>query len=99
VSKNELGGQVEGEHDLGELALGVGASVAVALPEHDVVEVDGTLGHGRHVDDPCRCALAQEREQLPGEEEAREVVDLEVELVAVVADPPGTLEPDPGVVD
>jgi hypothetical protein len=39
----ELPGEVEGVHDLGERALAVRAHAAVAVLEHDVVEVDGHL--------------------------------------------------------
>src|SRR5436190_1959693 len=51
----EPSGEFEAGHDLGELALAVGAySVVVAL-QHQIVEVDRMLADGGDVDDPSRC--------------------------------------------
>ena len=46
--------EVEGEHDLRELALAVRADAVVALLQHHVVEVDRGLPGGADVDDPGR---------------------------------------------
>src|SRR5690606_18846104 len=73
----------------------------VAALEHDVVEVDRRLADGRNVHDPGGRALDQAGEEHPGEQVAGQVVDGEVQLVAVLAEPPfpAALQPDPGVVD
>jgi hypothetical protein len=81
----ELLGQIEGVHDLRELALAVRAHAAVVALEHDVVEVDRHLPGGGDVDDARRRggdeAVAQQRR----EQEAGEVVDREAQLVAIGA--------------
>jgi hypothetical protein len=51
-------GEVEGEEDLRELALGVAAGSGIAALEHDVVEVDGALRGGGDVDDARGRALS-----------------------------------------
>ncbi len=78
--------QVEGVRDLRELALPVGASAAEVALDHDVVPVDRARGQRRDVDDPRRRALPHEGEEQVGEQEGRQVVHLEAELVAVLAD-------------
>mgnify|MGYP000243408235 CR=1 FL=1 len=54
----ELLREVDGEHDLCELALAVGAHAAVAARQHHVVEIDRRLPDRRNVDDPRRRARA-----------------------------------------
>ena len=98
----ELGGQVEGEQDLRELALPVGAHPVVVLGEHHVAEVDGLLPDGGDVDDPGRRGGAQQRQQQPGQRVRRQVVDGEPQLVPVRAllprAAPGHVAADAGVV-
>ena len=38
-----LAGEIESEHDLSELALGIGARAAIAAGQHDIIEVDRVL--------------------------------------------------------
>ena len=47
----ELFSEIEGEHDLRELALAVGARAAVAARQHHVIEIDRLLAGRRHIDD------------------------------------------------
>src|SRR5438876_8543069 len=77
--------QLEGEHDLGQLALPVRREAVVAPLEHHVVEVDGCLSHRRHVHDPCGRRAPQQRQKQVREQERRQVVDRETELVSVGA--------------
>jgi hypothetical protein len=58
----ELLGEVEGEHDLGELALAVGLHAVVVALEHDVVEVDRGLAGRCDVDDPRRRRALKQRQ-------------------------------------
>ena len=96
-------GQLEAEHDLGELALLVGPDAAVVVLEHEVVEVERLLTDRCDVDDPCRCGAPEQRQQLEGEQEGGQVVDGEPQFVAVGADPAGATlgfaGADSGVVD
>jgi len=57
------------------------------------------LGDGRDVNNSGRGALPKEREKLSGEEEAGEVVDLEVKLMTVVTESPGPFQPYAGIVE
>ena len=95
----QLLGEVEGEHDQRELRLAVGLDAAVVVLEHHVVEVDRRLPGGADVDDPGRRRALDQREQPPCQQERGEVVDLEGELVAVLALLARAGGPDPGVVD
>ena len=95
----ELLGQVEGEHDQGELALAVGLNTAVVALEHHVLEVDRSLAGRAHVDDPRRGRALDQRQQASGEQEGCEVVDREGQLVAVGALLTAAGGADPGVVD
>src|SRR6266568_1621671 len=93
--------QLEGEHDLGQLALPVRREAVVAPLEHHVVEVDGCLSHRRHVHDPCGRRAPQQRQKQVREQERRQVVDRETELVSVGARLAPAMTPttaDPGVV-
>ena len=98
----EFLGEIDGEHDLGELALAVGGDAAVAPGQHDVREVDRLLAGRRDVDDARRRGGLQQRQQLVGQQEAREIVHREAQLVAVDAGLPARHRPcraDAGVVD
>ena len=93
-------GQVEREHHLGQLALGVGAASAEVLLDHDVVEVDGRLSPRGDVHDARRRAVQQARHQHVGQEKGGEIVDLEAILVAVLGEQPFVRRrPEAGVVD
>ncbi len=96
-------GQVDRLHDLGELRLRVGADARVATRDHRVVEVDRVLAERGDVDDPCRGAAAQQRQQALGEQKAGEIVDRESQFVPVEAlltlPAIGQAGADPGVVD
>jgi hypothetical protein len=48
-------GQFDAGHDLGELALAVGAGAGVVAFEHEVIEVDRVLADRGDVDDAGRC--------------------------------------------
>src|SRR5262249_56050650 len=74
------------KHDLGELALSIGARAAVAARQHDIIEVDRMLAERRNVHDARRLAAHQKGKQNPGEQESGEVVDGKAQLVAVLAD-------------
>jgi hypothetical protein len=76
-------GQIDGEHDLRQLALAVGARAAVAARQHDIGEVDRLLAGRGHVNDARRCAPPEQRKQQMGQQEAGQVVDGEAKLVAV----------------
>ena len=95
-------GEIEGEHDLRQLALAVGLPAAVGAGEHDVVEIDRSLARGAHLHDPGRCGGLQGGQQQPDEQEAGEIVDREAQLDPVSAFlPPADriLAADPGVAD
>src|SRR6266540_3519382 len=77
--------EIEREHDLGELALAVRLHPVVGALEHHVVEVDRRLTCGAHVDDPGRRRADDQRDEPPGEQEVRQVVDGETQLMAVAA--------------
>ena len=55
----ELGGEVDREHDLRELAAAIGIAGVVAAFEHHVREVDRRFAERRHVDDARRRSLEQ----------------------------------------
>ena len=76
---------LEGEHDLRELGLAVGAPLVVAALEHEVLEVQALLaGRGGVHDPPRRIALEQPR----CDQERRQVVDLERQLDPVAGHDP-----------
>src|SRR4029077_11201791 len=81
----ELACEIERKHDLGELALSIGARAAVTAREHDIIEVDRVLAERRDVHDARRLAAYQKGQQDPGEQESGEVVDGKAQLVAVLA--------------
>src|SRR5215212_478250 len=85
-------GQLEGEHDLGKLALRVGLHRIVVSLEHGILEVHGALAGGCYIDYPSRGRVEQAPYKQTREQEVREVVDGEGELVAVLAI--GTLSGD-----
>ena len=63
----ELACEVEREHDLGKLALGIRARAAVAASQHDVIEVDRVLAERRDIHDASWLAEHHQRQQNPGE--------------------------------
>ena len=78
-------GEIDGEHDLRQLALAVGAHAAVSARQHDIGKVDRLLSGRGDVDDARRRALPEKRQQQISQQEAGEVVDGEAKLVAVDA--------------
>src|SRR5215217_6898926 len=79
--------QIEGEHYLGKFALRVGFHRVVAVLQHEIREVQGALPRRSDVDDPGRGGVLKEWQEQSREQEVREVVDREGELVAVLALP------------
>ena len=100
VASGEFRREVDGEHDLGELALAVGPDAFIAALQHHVGKVDGLLSDRGDVDDARRFFAAEAGQQPPREQEAGEIVDGEAQLKTV-----GALfalpaaEADAGVVD
>src|SRR5258707_3546695 len=63
----ELACEVERKHDLGELALGIGARAAVTARQHEIIEVNRVLAQRRDVHDAGRLAEHHEGQQNSGE--------------------------------
>jgi hypothetical protein len=63
----QLACEIERKHDLGELALSIGARAAVTARQHDIIEVDRVLAERRDVHDAGRLAEHQKGQQNPGE--------------------------------
>ena len=98
----QLAGEIDGEDDLGELALAIGAPAVIALCQHHIGEIEGLLAEGGHIDDTRRRAFLEEGEQQMGQQEAREIIDGEAQLMPVAAGAsliaPGAAA-QPGIVD
>ncbi len=95
-------GEIDGKHDLGKLALAIGARAAVAVRQHHVGKVDRLLSERGDVDDARGRAFADQRQKQMREQEAGEVVHGEAQFVAVGAGLPRPLRPaaaDAGIVD
>jgi len=81
----QLLGQRHRERHLRELGLRVGRAALVVALQHHVIEIHRPLGARGHVDDSRRRAGLNLWQQLARQQEVREVVDGEGELVAVPA--------------
>src|SRR6202453_5229147 len=96
----ELLGEIEGEQDLRQLALAIGAHAAIAARQHHVGKVDRLLARRRNVDDARGFLARQHRQQQPCQQEAREIIDCEAQFEAVGAEfALGATGADPGIVD
>src|ERR1700754_1211592 len=84
----ELIGEIDGEHDLRQLALRVGAGAVVAFGDHHIVEIDRVLAERGDVDDARGRARFQQGKQQMREQESGEVVDGEAQFVPVGAGAP-----------
>src|ERR1700686_1130799 len=82
----ELRGEMDGEQDLGELALAIGPDAAVAVRQHHVGKVDRLLPERGDIDDARGRAGLDERQKQARQQKAREIVDREAQLEAVGAD-------------
>src|SRR6202789_4527659 len=100
ILSRELLGEIEGEQDLRQLALAIGAHAAIAARQHHVGKVDRLLARRRNVDDARGFLARQHRQQQPRQREAREIIDCEAQFEAVGAEfAPRAAGADPGVVD
>ena len=91
----QTAGQLDGEHDVGELGLVVGTLSGVVASALQVVEVDAAqaLCAGRNRDDPRRCAGFEPIKEQVGEEERRQVVEGKRVLLAIGRQVPVRPEP------
>ena len=93
-------GEIEGEQNLRQLALAVGARAAIVASQHHVGKIDRVLSGRGDVDDARGFAALEHRQQQTRQQEAREIVDGEAQLEAVGAEfAPRAAHADPGVVD
>ena len=100
VLSRELLGEIDGEQDLRQLALAIGAHAAIAASEHHVGKVDCLLARRRNVDDARGFAVLQHGQQQTRQQESREIIDREAQFEAVGAEfSPRAARADPGVVD
>ena len=77
--------QVDGEHDLRQLALAVSPPAAEAAHQHDVVEIERLLSGRADVDDTRRRAGLDQRQEQTRQQEPGEIVHRETQFVAVGA--------------
>src|SRR6202161_4120946 len=100
VLSRELLGESEGEQNLRQLALTIGAHAAIAASEHHVREVDRLLARRRKVNYARGFLARQHWQQQPRQQEAREIIDREAQFETVGAEfAPRPAGADPGVVD
>src|SRR5262245_59450896 len=79
----ELACEIERKHDLGELALSIGARAAISARQHDIIEVDRVLAERKDVQDAGRLAEHHEGQQNSCEQESGEIVDSKAQFVPV----------------
>ena len=79
----EFGGEIDGEHDLRQLALRIGARAVVAFSQHDVVEVERMLAERSDIDDARRRTGLQQGQQKVSEQETGKVIHGKPQLVSV----------------
>jgi hypothetical protein len=73
------------EHDECQLALRVRAPPIVVAHQHHVLEVDRSLPNRGDVDDSCRSASTNRRQQQVRQQKGRKIVDGKPEFVASAA--------------
>ncbi len=98
----QLLGEIDGEHDLRQLALRICAGAAVVPGDHHVGEIDRVLAERSDIDDARRRTRLEPRQQQMRQQEAGEIVDGEAQLVPVLAGLPRrslVLRADAGVAD
>src|SRR5580698_1976487 len=82
----ELFGEIEGEKNLRELALAIGARAAIAVSEHHIGKVDRLLSRRRDIDDARGFPAREHRQHETRQQEAREIIDREAQFEAVGAE-------------
>ena len=95
-------GEIEGEHDLRQLALHIGAAAGIAAAQHDIVKIDRLLTGGGDIDDARRRAGREQRQQQRRQRKAREIIDGEAQFAARRIHPPlraRAARADPRIVD
>src|SRR6202042_2257606 len=100
VLSRELLGEIEGEQDLRQLALAIGAYAAIAAREHHVGEIDRLLARRRNVNYARGFAAREQGQHETRQQEAREIIDREAQFKTVGAEfALRAARADPGVVD
>ena len=98
----ELACEIEREHDLRELALGISPPAGITACEHNIVKIDRLLAERGDVHNSGGLADHDKRQQKFCEQKSGEIIDGEAQFVAVLTNFSlcvGAPRADAGIVD